>query len=400
MRRCTNIKILYICGCAPCPATYGAQLRNLNIGRLLQKHGILHLVVVPRHKPTQEEFRATRAVFGDFDCFVAENPASRGMVSKIRRRVDLRWVQGRDEAVSTQAQEQLEKLCADYDIVWIHTLGVADRLGRYSWQPNSVLDIDDLCSHKHKQQIMLERGFFNKARAIWRMSMRARWEKDILNRFTVACVCSDIDRVALNNDHRVFVLPNGFDAPSTPPVRNSEGFARIGFIGTLEYPPNSDGLNWFIKQILPRIVSKKPAVRLRVIGKMPESAKLIQHPNVDYLGFVDDPSEEIGTWSLSIVPLKVGGGTRIKILDSFSRKCPVVSTSVGAWGLDVVNGEHLMIANKKEEFSISCCDLLEHTDTCERLAEAGRQLLLQRYLWKVMEPKLEAILQYCISRKQ
>lgn len=394
----SKLRILYICGCAPCPATYGGQLRRLNIGRLLQKHSILHLVVLPRHKPTEEEVRATRVVFGDFDCFVAENSASRGMVSKIRRRVDLRWVQGRDVAVSTQAQEQLEKLCADYDIVWIHTLAVADRLGRYSWQPNSVLDIDDLCSHKHKQQIMLERGLFNKARAIWRMSMRARWEKDILNRFTVACVCSDIDRVALNNDHRVFVLPNGFDAPSTPPVRNSEGFARIGFIGSLEYPPNSDGLNWFIKQILPRIVSKKPTVRLRVIGKMPESAKLIQHPNVDYLGFVDDPSEEIGTWSSSIVPLRVGGGTRIKILDSFSRMCPVVSTTVGAHGLNIENGKHLLIGDNARDFSDACIRLLQEPNIAKVLTEEGWNLFLRKYTWDSIAPALEKVIERCLSR--
>jgi glycosyltransferase involved in cell wall biosynthesis len=389
---------LYICGHAPCPATYGAQLRILNIGRLLQKQGFVRLVVVPRYKPTQEEFRATRAVFGNFDYFVAENPAGRGMVSKIRRRVDLRWVQGRGETVSAQAQEQLEKLYADHDIVWIHTLAVADRLGRYSWHPNSVLDIDDLCSHKYKQQIMLKRGFFNKARAIWRMSMKARWEKDILNRFTVACVCSNNDHAAFNNNRYVIVLPNGFDAPSAPPVRNPEGFARIGFIGTLEYPPNSDGLNWFIKHILSRINSKNPAVRLRVIGKMSESAKLIQHHNVDYLGFMDNVSDEISTWSLSIVPLRVGGGTRIKILESFSRKCPVVSTSVGAWGLDVVNGKHLIIADSAENMAEACVKILIYPEIGQHLANCAWRLFMREYTWDTIAPRIEDAVNQCLSR--
>lgn len=397
MRCDRSIRILYICGCAPCPATYGGQLRRLNIGRLLQKQGLVRLVVLPRHKPTEEEVRATRAVFGEFDCFLVENSPSRGMVSKIRRNVDLRWVQGRNDAISIRAQEQVTRLCTHYDVVWIHTLTVADRMGRYLW-PHSVLDIDDLCSYKHKQQIMLERGFLNKARAIWRMSLWARWEKDILNRFTVACVCSDIDRAALNSDHRVFVLPNGFDAPFTPPVKNPEGLARIGFIGSLEYPPNSDGLNWFIKQIIPRIVSKKPTVRLRVIGKMPESAKLIQHPNVDYLGFVEDPSEEIGTWSLSIVPLRVGGGTRIKILDSFSRMCPVVSTTVGAHGLDIENGKHLLIGDNARDFSDACIRLLQEPNIAMILAEEGWNLFLRKYTWDSIAPALEKVIERCLSR--
>jgi glycosyltransferase involved in cell wall biosynthesis len=397
MQNYRHKKILYICGHVPCPAVCGAQLRIFNIGKLLQQQGTVRLVVIQYGEPTQEEFEATRAAFGDFDYFAPENSVGRGVISKIRRIVDLRWVQGRTETVSVSAQKQIAKLCADYDIIWIHTLAVADRLGRYSWPPHSVLDVDDLRSHKYKQEIRFEKGVWNKARAAWRMLLQARWEKDILNRFGAACVCSEIDRDFFKNDRRVFILPNGFEAPSEEPARNLNGFSRIGFIGTLSYPPNCKGLNWFIEKILPRIVITNPDVCLRVIGKIPDSMKLIQHPNVDYLGFVDDPSEEISTWSLSIVPLRVGGGTRIKVLESFSRMCPVVSTSVGAYGLEVENGTHLLICDEADEFGDACTRLLVQPQAGTILAKQGRVLLREKYTWESARRAVECVIEHCMA---
>jgi glycosyltransferase involved in cell wall biosynthesis len=388
-------KILYICGHVPCPAACGAQLRILNIGRLLQQQGEVRLIVIRYGELAKQELEATRAVFGDFDYYVPENSAGRGITPRIRRGVDLRWVRGRTETVSADVQARIAKLCADYDIIWIHTLAAADRLGRYSWLPNSVLDVDDLHSRKHKQQIRFEKGIGNKARSAWRMLLQVRWEKDILNRFGAACVCSDIDRRFFKNDRRVFILPNGFEVSSEEPARNLNGFARIGFIGTLSYRPNFEGLNWFIKKILPRIVVNNPGVCLRVVGKIPDNMKLVERPNVRYLGFMDDPSGEISTWSVSIVPLRVGGGTRIKILESFSRMCPVVSTSVGAYGLEVQNNRHLLICDQADEFAQACTRLLGQPDAAAILAKQGRALLKEKYTWESSRRAVENVLERC-----
>ncbi|MFC1653155.1 glycosyltransferase family 4 protein [Planctomycetota bacterium] len=369
----------------------------LNIGKLLQREGIVHLVCIRGGMPTQEEYEATKAVFGDFDCFVTENYGSRKIVSKVRRYVDLRWVQGRAKSISDRSQEQISKLSEDYDIVWIHTLAIADMLGRYSWQGHSVLDVDDLCSHIHKQEIWTERGIRNKSRAMWRMLMQARWENDILNRFEAVCVCSDRDRITFKSDDRVFVLSNGFKAPSEEPVRHLNGFARIGFIGTLWYPPNVEGLNWFIEEILPQVINKNPAVRLRVVGKLRDSVKFVRHPNVDYLDFIDDPTDEMATWSLSVVPLRIGGGTRIKILDSFSKMCPVVSTSLGAYGLNVNNGRHLLVADKAGDFAGACIKLFEQPKFASGLAKEGLTLLKEKYTWDSFRPVVKNVIEKCMS---
>jgi len=107
MRLLGKLRILYICGRAPCPATYGAQLRILNIGRLLQKQGAVRLVVVPRKKPDKQQIEQTKAVFGDFNCLLAEIKSNPGFRYKIRRMIDRRWVQGRDDAISVRDRDYL-----------------------------------------------------------------------------------------------------------------------------------------------------------------------------------------------------------------------------------------------------------------------------------------------------
>jgi hypothetical protein len=113
---------------------------------------------------------------------------------------------------------------------------------------------------------------------------------------------------------------------------------------------------------------------------------------------VDDPSEEIATWSLSVVPLRVGSGTRIKILDSFSRMCPVVSTSLGAYGLDVDNEKHLLIRDKAHEFGDACIKLLEQSNIADSLVKEGWMLLKQKYTWASARPTVESVIGRCLSR--
>ena len=143
--------------------------------------------------------------------------------------------------------------------------------------------------------------------------------------------------------------------------------------------------------MLPIVLQQFPRVRIRIVGESPAKGTPIVHPNVDWLGFVDDMGSEMSTWTALIVPLRIGGGTRIKILEALSRRCPVVSTAIGAYGLELEHGRHLLMADTAEDFAACCMRLLEDRGFSRELAEAGWQQFVQHYTWDAIQPAVESV---------
>jgi len=133
--------------------------------------------------------------------------------------------------------------------------------------------------------------------------------------------CSRADKQFLGGGEQLYVIPNGFVGPDERSKHKQPGDYRLGFIGELGYGPNSDGLDWFGQQVWPLVRQKIPEARLRVVGRVPESASFLNYPGFEPLGFVPEVSKEFSTWSGMIVPMRYGGGTRIKIIEAFSRSC-------------------------------------------------------------------------------
>jgi len=155
----------------------------------------------------------------------------------------------------------------------------------------------------------------------------------------------------------------------------------LGFIGLLTYGPNRDGLLWFRDNVWPHIRKQKPEMRLHIIGKLPHEKDYVKAEGFDYLGYVENPAEEMQTWSSMIVPIPYGGGTRIKILDAFSKKCPIVSTTIGAHGIQVVHKKNILLADDPGEFARQCLSLSNAPERGKQLAEEGWKLFTEKYTW-------------------
>ena len=213
-------------------------------------------------------------------------------------------------------------------------------------------------------------------------------------------VCSEADRQYLGGDTCIHVIPNGFECPSREPLRCLDGPPRIGFIGLYSYPPNREGLEWFVRECWGQIKDQIPHARLRLVGKDTEGPLKPEAPDVDGLGYVADPAEEIASWSAMIVPVLHGAGTRVKIADAFSRKCPVVSTRLGAFGYEVRHGSELLLADKPSEFINACVSMVQDRVSAAALAERAFSAFLQKWTWDAIAPQVWAAAEDCLRRSR
>ena len=174
-------------------------------------------------------------------------------------------------------------------------------------------------------------------------------------------------------------------------------------VGLLTYEPNRDGAAFFAAQILPRVRRLSAGARFHVVGRYDSDAAVDPWrdlPGVKVLGEVADVAAELRAADIAVVPIRFGGGTRIKILEAFAHRIPVVSTSVGCEGLDVVDGEHLLVADDPETFASACIRLYEDADLRARLVAAAAQLWESRYRWTVLTPAIVSTVQAALGEKR
>jgi glycosyltransferase involved in cell wall biosynthesis len=262
-----------------------------------------------------------------------------------------------------------------------------------------VLDIDDVPSTCERATLRVESGLRARLLTIRRLASWRRREKLLSDRFTVLTVCSDEDRSYLRGiglKAPLHVIPNAFAKPSFEPIRCPATPPRIGFIGLLEHFPNRDGIEWFTSQCWPRIKRELPGVRLRLVGLGSDGPLKLHATDVDGLGWLADPAEEIGTWSAMIVPIRLGGGTRVKIVEGFGRKCPIVSTSLGAHGYKARDGYDMYIADSAEAFSDACIKTICDPIGAAQVAERAWGEFLQSWTWDAICPMVWSAAEDCL----
>jgi hypothetical protein len=167
------------------------------------------------------------------------------------------------------------------------------------------------------------------------------------------------------------VIPNGYTGPAEPAGRLEVGEPpTIVFPGGMVYGPNADGAEFFVNQVLPRLRRLVPEVRVRLVGSVGKRVKhLGSIDSVTVTGVVPDITSELRRADILIAPIRYGGGTRIKILEGFAHQIPVVSTTLGHEGLEVVPGEHLLVADDPDEFAERARDF---SRTCRCAVGSGR----------------------------
>lgn len=389
-------KILYICTACPFAPSFGAQLRTLAAAMALREMGDLTTVLVTARDWGEEAIQRTRDELNLQAIIPLIKAPKLGPWDRLRHELDPGFMKTTGTTVSDADRAQVQKLIAEHDLVWLSRVEVANSLGIYEW-PHTVIDLDDLRSEYFAAEAKHKTGVYERLLAHRKSFLARRREKQTHRRFPVITVCSEPDRALLPNAEHVHVVPNGFPPPPLEPSYNPHPEPQLGFIGLLNYPPNRTGLEWFGDHVWPLVRQQIPDARLRVVGKGWKDVGLDHHEGFEGLGFVEDVDEEMSSWRGTIVPVLFGAGSRIKIAEAFSRKVPIVSTTLGAYGYPVTNGNEMILADDPEPFAQACVRLLREQSFATELAESGWDLYTREFSWDAIGRRVRAAAEDCLN---
>lgn len=194
---------------------------------------------------------------------------------------------------------------------------------------------------------------------------------------------------------KITVIPTGVDADFFRPQRVRERPNTLVFTGSMDWLPNEDAVLYFVEAILPHIQRRIPDATLRVVGRRPSSRLMAlagRNDHVEVTGGVEDIRAYVRDASVYVVPLRIGGGTRLKIFEAMAMGKAVVATSVGAEGLPVEHGKDIILADDPAEFAEVVSALLGNPAAREKLGKAGRSLVEENYSWASAAARLEIVL--------
>lgn len=425
------MRVLYVAANSPWPLNSGGRLRIYSTIRLLAKHHSVGVACLG-NEDTLAEFAGSNPL--GVECFPvaasARLPLRSRLYPRLRRAVcadvvsagpPSAWREGLDAAVRAFVP----------DCLWFRGVESVWQTGLPSPCP-AVVDLDDLesrkraglrhllspSSHPEEWQCFARRCLekpslrrasialvlvpalrllfgpsgMARARNRARLALFTEMEHRALRRAAVVLFSNPADVESCARLGRVRLLPNGWDysmAPSFQPRASK----RLLFFGLLWYMPNADAVRWFLASVWPRVLREVPDAHLDIAGDyMPDMADIASEPNVTLHGFVPDLKDLIAEAACLVVPLRAGGGTRLKIIEAWAKGLPVVTTNIGCEGLGAVTGETALIADSAEGLAAHCVSLLRNPEIGAGLASNAFEHGRSAHDWSVLDSVISNIL--------
>ncbi len=279
-----------------------------------------------------------------------------------------------------------------FDLVHFFRLATVEMADKWIASAGAVhLDLDDVesCSRAAIAELLRANGQEHAARAEERAAEAAlKQEIAALLSFDRVYVCSpgDENLLPICGTAEVRVLPNVIEPPTSLLPRNPGQPFTLLFVGTLGYAPNDDGLRFVAEDVLPLLRAGAPVpFRIQIVGHAPKGIRMLaEHPEIEVSGFVPSLAPVYAAAGAVIVPLRAGGGTRIKVLEAAAHRVPIVSTSIGIAGIAMRDGHHCLVADDPSAFAASCIQLMQDSDLGTRLGDAAHELVRSRYSLEAM----------------
>jgi sugar transferase (PEP-CTERM/EpsH1 system associated) len=386
------------------PLDKGGKLRTWHLMRhLAQRHRITYLSFEdPATTPADRD--GMREVCEHLEVVPRHDPAkgSLAFYADAAARIFDRLPYAAGKYRSREYRERLERLLATrhFDLVVCDFLVPAVNMPATLPCPSVVfthnVEAEIWRRHYERQTNPVSRTLF---RQQWRRMLR--FEAATLRRFDLVLAVSDTDRETFQrlypSDLRapVFTVATGVDTSFFAPRGDAAvAPAHLVFTGSMDWIPNEDAMTYFCQDILPLVRAQEPQVTLSIVGRAPTPAvqRLAEIAGVEVTGRVDDVRDSIARASVYVVPIRIGGGTRLKIFEAMGMAKAVVSTTIGAEGLPVTDGRDVVIADTPPAFADAIVSLLRAPARRVQLERAARDLVVTLYDWSAVAGQLEEAL--------
>ncbi|MBI1923197.1 glycosyltransferase [Candidatus Poribacteria bacterium] len=396
------MKILFLSITVPFPPTDGGRIRVLNLlKQIARKNQVTFLAL--ETTPTDQEGIAHLRSLGIDAHLVARRPN----LPPLNLRTVVRALVKRQPITVARYdfpafRQKFHSLLAGnaFDLIHYEMFHAAQyRAGANLPALFSQQNVDSYIWHRLCEQTdhpVRKLLFWTQGRAF------ARYERAMSPRFDAMACVSEIDRALLQKvcpELTIEVIPNGVDLESYQPNHALEEAGALIYTGSMDWYPNEDAVIYFADEILPLIQARweraAPAERLKfyIVGQYPTQRvqKLAERPGIIVTGRVEDVKPYIARASVYVVPLRIGSGTRLKILEALAMEKAIVSTPIGEEGLHLIDGEEILIADAPSRFADAVLRLLTDKQMRRRIGESGRRRVEADYDWRQIGEKLHAL---------
>lgn len=402
-------RVLYLTQVLPYPLNTGARVRQYYVLRHLARQHQVTLVSFVRGDDRPESVAHLKAI-----CHAVHTvPMVRSRWRDARAALQgvltrLPIVITRDEMASMQ--QTLARLMASESLDIVHADQVS--MSRYGLQgrgPRRVLDLHNamyLVTERlaaHETQPLKRLVYQREAQAL------ARYEAELCAQYDQVTFVTDEDRQLIEQqitrwgvrvpDRRFTTIPICIDPSEKLPIQPVAQPHRITAMGVMFWPPNAEGAWWFAQDIWPRIHAQQPELIFTVVGKNPPDylTQLHGQQGIEVLGYVPDVQRLLAETAVFVVPLRAGGGMRVKILDTWSWGLPIVSTGIGAEGIEIRDGENILIADEPATFSAAVQRAVTDRELNQNLRRNGRRWVEEKYNWTSVYQAWDAVYARALS---
>ncbi len=406
--------ILFLTAQLPEPPHAGGTLRTNGLFRAVHAAG--HAVHVLAFG-TSDQLRINRPALDEF-CASVEvvSPPQRSNLRRLRDVLLSNVADMQQRYASPAYAAKLTDLLRrqSYDLIQIESLEMATYLPVLTREaPDTPLIYDSFNAEYDLQRTIYEaeRGSLHPRRVIGALYSLVQWrrltqfERMVCQRVAHVIAVSEADAEAFHRlapEACVSVVPNGIDTAKYV-TRDSSldlGEHALVFTGTMNYRPNVDAALWFAEEILDSVRARVPDAKFFVVGSHPHPRldALRERDGVQITGWVPDVNPFLQAAAVYVVPMRMGSGTRLKVLQAMAAGQAVVATRMGAQGLHVTDGHELRLADTAQDFARAVIDLLEHPDRRATLGANGAQYVRDHYDWAVIAPRLLAVYDQVMQR--
>ena len=374
------MKVLFVCPFVPWPLENGGKIRTYHLLKTAAREVEIHLRVIQEPTPLGDARDALAPHCRTLAFFERSRPGrlERWKLPKLER-----WFHSR--ALLAAVREDLAR--GGFRLVHLDELLLARLVPAERALP--------VIQHHHKLDTVLYDALATEetlARRFDRWKLR-RLEAESARRYRHHLLCSQDDADTLRARYGALdcaVVPSGFDPEAFRPARTTPREpARLLFLGSMDYGPNVEAVVRFVGECLPRISAARPEVVFEIVGGNPTSAvQALASAHVLVTGRVPAVQPYLERASALVVPLAIGGGTRLKIVEALALATPVVSTTIGAQGLGLTSGAHLWLADGAEAFAAATLRVLSDPSQAAQLAARGHAEVFERFRWEVLGREL------------